>query len=102
MDTGDRLLTPGEVAALFRVDPKTVTRWAAAGRIGSIRTPGGHRRFRESEVRALLEGEGLTKSFDALVFGYYEDGKLIRFLGEETGDDEEVLMKIMKRLLSGG
>jgi len=57
VDTGERLLTPGEVAALFRVDPKTVTRWAAAGRISSIRTPGGHRRFRESEVRALLEGE---------------------------------------------
>ena len=52
----DRLLTPGEVAQLFRVDPKTVTRWAAAGRINSIRTPGGHRRFRESEVRALLSG----------------------------------------------
>ena len=52
----DRLLTPGEVATLFRVDPKTVTRWASAGRIGSIRTPGGHRRFRESEVRALLHG----------------------------------------------
>jgi excisionase family DNA binding protein len=42
------------VAALFRVDPKTVTRWAAAGRIHSIRTPGGHRRFLESEVRNLL------------------------------------------------
>lgn len=54
--TPSRLLTPGEVAALFRVDPKTVTRWAAAGRIGSIRTPGGHRRFREDEVKALLEG----------------------------------------------
>ena len=53
----ERLLTPGEVAALFRVDPKTVTRWAASGRISSIRTPGGHRRFRESEVRALLGGE---------------------------------------------
>lgn len=64
MDTGDRLLTPGEVAALFRVDPKTVTRWAAAGRIGSIRTPGGHRRFRESEVRALLEGEGMLGEVD--------------------------------------
>ncbi|HVW43014.1 MAG TPA: BldC family transcriptional regulator [Amycolatopsis sp.] len=51
---GGRLLTPGEVAALFRVDPKTVTRWATAGRIGSIRTPGGHRRFRESEVNQLL------------------------------------------------
>jgi excisionase family DNA binding protein len=52
----ERLLTPGEVAALFRVDPKTVTRWAASGRISSIRTPGGHRRFRESEVRELLGG----------------------------------------------
>ena len=52
--TGDRLLTPTEVAKLFRVDPKTVTRWAAAGRIASIRTPGGHRRFRHSEVHTLL------------------------------------------------
>ncbi len=52
--SSERLLTPGEVATLFRVDPKTVTRWASAGRIGSIRTPGGHRRFRESEVRSLL------------------------------------------------
>ncbi len=51
----DPLLTPAEVAALFRVDPKTVTRWAQAGKIGSIRTLGGHRRFRQSEVRALLE-----------------------------------------------
>jgi excisionase family DNA binding protein len=54
----DRLLTPSEVAALFRVDPKTVSRWATAGRIGSIRTPGGHHRFRESEVRAILAGGG--------------------------------------------
>jgi excisionase family DNA binding protein len=53
----ERLLTPGEVAALFRVDPKTVTRWAAAGRIASLRTPGGHRRFRESLVHALLTAE---------------------------------------------
>ena len=51
-----RLLTPAEVASLFRVDPKTVTRWAKAGKISSIQTPGGHRRFRESEVRALLDG----------------------------------------------
>lgn len=57
MEARERLLTPGEVATLFRVDPKTVTRWAAAGRISSIRTPGGHRRFRESEIRALLYGE---------------------------------------------
>lgn len=53
---GDRLLTPAEVAVLFRVDPKTVTRWAKAGRIGAVRTLGGHRRYRESEVLALLRG----------------------------------------------
>ncbi len=50
------LLTPAEVATMFRVDPKTVTRWAKAGKLTSIRTLGGHRRFRESEVRALLHG----------------------------------------------
>jgi excisionase family DNA binding protein len=50
----EALLKPAEVAAMFRVDPKTVTRWAKSGKIPSIRTLGGHRRFRESEVRALL------------------------------------------------
>ena len=49
------LLTPAEVAALFRVDPKTVTRWAKAGKITAIRTLGGHRRYRQSEVLGLLK-----------------------------------------------
>ena len=49
------LLTPAEVAALFRVDPKTVTRWAKAGKLTSIKTLGGHRRYKESEVKALLQ-----------------------------------------------
>ncbi len=52
----DRLLTPAEVAAMFRVDPKTVTRWAKAGKLTSIRTLGGHRRYRATEVEALLAG----------------------------------------------
>ena len=52
----ESLLTPAEVASLFRVDPKTVTRWAKADKLTAIRTLGGHRRYRESEVRALLQG----------------------------------------------
>ena len=48
------LLTPSEVASLFRVDPKTVTRWAKSGKLTSIRTLGGHRRYKQSEVKALL------------------------------------------------
>ena len=49
------LLTPAEVASLFRVDPKTVTRWAKAGKLTAIRTLGGHRRYRQSEVQTLLK-----------------------------------------------
>lgn len=52
--TVERLLTPGEVAALFRVDPKTVTRWAKQGRLPSLRTLGGHRRFRWSDIEPHL------------------------------------------------
>ena len=55
MNGQENLLTPAEVAALFRVDPKTVTRWAKAGKLTSIRTLGGHRRYKESEVKALLK-----------------------------------------------
>ena len=51
----EALLTPSEVAALFRVNPKTVTRWARAGKLTAIRTLGGHRRFRVSEIRRCLE-----------------------------------------------
>jgi len=52
----EALLTPGEVASLFRVDPKTVTRWAKSGKLSTVRTLGGHRRYSEAEVRALLSG----------------------------------------------
>jgi excisionase family DNA binding protein len=52
----DSLLTPSEVASLFRVDPKTVTRWAKAGKLSAVRTLGGHRRYHEAEVRNLLAG----------------------------------------------
>ncbi|MEA2506378.1 MAG: hypothetical protein QOH48_996 [Actinomycetota bacterium] len=49
------LLTPAEVAAIFRVDPKTVTRWAKAGKLSAIRTLGGHRRYHADEIRRLLK-----------------------------------------------
>ena len=54
LQDAEKLLTPSEVAAIFRVDPKTVTRWAKVGKLSSIRTLGGHRRFRALEVRSLL------------------------------------------------
>jgi excisionase family DNA binding protein len=52
------LLTPMEVAEMFRVNPKTVTRWAKSGKISAIRTLGGHRRFRAAEIIAHLQQLG--------------------------------------------
>jgi excisionase family DNA binding protein len=60
IEPANRLLTPAEVAVMLRVDPKTVTRWARAGKLNSIRTPGGHRRYSESEVRSFLNGWELS------------------------------------------
>lgn len=51
------LLTPAEVTRAFNVHPKTVTRWAQAGKLTTIRTLGGHRRYSRDEVVALLAGE---------------------------------------------
>jgi excisionase family DNA binding protein len=53
-ETGEDLLKPWEVARLFRVDAKTVSRWQQEGKLDAIRTPGGHRRFRKSEVMAYF------------------------------------------------
>jgi excisionase family DNA binding protein len=53
----ENLLTRDQVAVFFQVNPRTVYEWARSGRLVSVRTPGGHRRYRESDVRALLAGE---------------------------------------------
>lgn len=50
-----RLMSPAEVAKVFNVDPRTVVRWAAQGKLRSIRTPGGHRRFFTEDVQRLLQ-----------------------------------------------
>jgi excisionase family DNA binding protein len=53
-EDADGTMTPAEVAAAFKVHPKTVTRWANTGRLTSVRTRGGHRRYSEAEVKAQL------------------------------------------------
>lgn len=53
---GDELLRSHEVAVLFDVTDRTVINWAAAKKLPSIRTAGGHLRFRGDDVLALLAG----------------------------------------------
>ncbi|WP_441347251.1 BldC family transcriptional regulator [Rhodococcus sp. OK302] len=57
----EELLTPKQVAVLFRVDPRTVVRWAKAGKIGFMTTLGGHRRYRSAEVHSLLRARGNSR-----------------------------------------
>ena len=65
----EMLLTPAEVASMFRVDPKTVTRLAKAGKLTSIKTLGGHRRYKESEVKALLKSISINNQAGNQSFG---------------------------------
>ena len=53
----EQLLRPGQVAALFQVSRRTISDWARAGKLDAIITPGGHRRLRATQVRALLEAQ---------------------------------------------
>jgi len=55
MDATDDLITVGEAADLLGVSSKTVRRWADAGHLTVVRTPGNQRRLRRSETRALLQ-----------------------------------------------
>lgn len=54
-----RLLRTHEVALLFQVSERAVTDWASRGRLPSVRTPGGHRRYPAHAVLALLRDVGL-------------------------------------------
>lgn len=56
----DALLRPAEVAAIFRVSPKTISRWSDAGVLASTRTNGGHRRFPARAVYELFDAVGVV------------------------------------------
>lgn len=97
-DDPDELLRPAEVAAMFLVEPKTVTRWATTGKVNSIRTPGGHRRYLKSEMLALLarvaedpsplDVSGPADSLGSLRFGERRTGD--RRTGDRrTGDHRD-------------
>jgi excisionase family DNA binding protein len=69
-----KLLRPGEVAAMFGVNAKTVARWAKEGRIRSLRTPGGHMRIYAEDVRALIAADVATQPASGLPSGVRTPG----------------------------
>jgi predicted site-specific integrase-resolvase len=58
---GEIWLLPGPAARKLAVTPRSLTRWAKAGKISFKRTVGGHHRYAASEVNALsCETEALA------------------------------------------
>lgn len=68
----EKLFSTTELARLWNVSESTVKRWADAGDLVCVKTPGGHRRFTFDEVSRFQRAQG----FEAV-------GRLIR-----TGEDE--------------
>jgi excisionase family DNA binding protein len=63
-DAPERWLTLGQACRLLGVDESTLRRWADAGQIRTFRTPGGHRRFSESDLSGLLSGRSRRRYSD--------------------------------------
>jgi len=76
----ERLLKAAEVAAVFRVDPRTVDRWRIAGLLPAVQTPGGHWRYPLAGVEVLLRA-GADES---------SDGERGREPGADTATSEEI------------
>jgi DNA-binding transcriptional MerR regulator len=87
------IMTPAEVAAFFRVDPKTVARWDNDGTLkAAFRTPSGHRRYVRAEVEALRQCRDNRDEVDAravlaLIHGLVDARRAVLFHGVAEGDD---------------
>ncbi|GLY83358.1 helix-turn-helix domain-containing protein [Actinoallomurus iriomotensis] len=95
----EQLLTPREVAALFGVRTSTIASWARLGRISALLTPGGHRRYRASDIRQLLEPEGVPREQEQLeqdAARLYDQGWSIR----QVADRFDMTYGTMRRILS--
>lgn len=71
------LMLPSQVAAIWQIDAKSVTRWIKAGRLRGVRTAGGHHRIPVSVVRASLIDGGFTAA--------EADLRIAKTLGRQAG-----------------
>ena len=55
MQSQDEFLGPYDASKIAQVSPQTVRTWADQGKLNVIRTAGGMRLFKRSEVEALAQ-----------------------------------------------
>jgi excisionase family DNA binding protein len=95
---GDGLLTPREVAEIFGVSVKTITGWAREGRLAFMLTPGGHRRYRWADVRALIkEPNPEQEQLEEDAVRLYLQGWSVRQVAEKFGYSYGAMRRILGR-----
>ena len=102
LDDDDRLLTPREAAQMFDVRTTTVARWSREGRLPAFLTPGGHRRYRLLDARALLEADDRAETDEDRQVAedavrLYDQGWSIRQVAEKFGLEYSTMRRILKR-----
>jgi excisionase family DNA binding protein len=92
------LLTPREAAGLFKVRTTTLARWARSGRLPAALTPGGHRRYRLTDVRELLEErEQDLEQWEIDAVRLYEQGWSIRQVAAKFDRGYGIMRRIFKK-----
>ncbi|MDY7038053.1 MAG: helix-turn-helix domain-containing protein [Thermodesulfobacteriota bacterium] len=61
------LLTIGQASKMLGVSEATLRQWTDEGKIKAFITPGGHRRYAESEVRNLIGAQTRVRGIKDLV-----------------------------------
>jgi excisionase family DNA binding protein len=101
-DHHEQLLTPREAAGLLGVRTTTIARWSREGRLASVPTPGGHRRYRLADVRALLDAaEPAETELDRQIADdavrLYGQGWSIRQVAEKFDVDYSTMRRLLSR-----
>jgi excisionase family DNA binding protein len=96
----EQLLRPREVADLFGVRTPTIARWARSGRLQPLLTLGGHRRYRWTDVRGLLDADETTpdqRQLEQDAVRLYQQGWSIRQVADRFGSAYGAMRRILMR-----
>jgi hypothetical protein len=99
----NELLKPREVAELCGVNVATIGVWARTGRLkNDVTTPGGHRRYRVADVRALLESltapvDPEQEQLETDAVRLYQQGWSIRQVADKFNYSYTAMRRILLR-----
>jgi excisionase family DNA binding protein len=101
MQQDDQLLTPREASGQLGVAVPTLALWARTGRLPATYTPGGHRRYRLSDVQTLLAQRGRErpepKNWESDAVRLYEEGWSIRQVAQRFECDYGTMRRVLIR-----